>query len=49
MTEDLSQQLWDNASKLLVSENHTIGSVSPIFTKVENSDIQNHKKKLENN
>jgi len=32
---------------LLIKKDHNIGDVMPLFSKVEESDIQNHKKKFQ--
>jgi len=46
ISEDLTKQSWDSMSELEIKPNHQLNSSSPIFEKVENSDIQEHKKKL---
>jgi len=46
ISEELTKQSWDSMSELEIKPNHQLGSSSPIFEKVENSDIQEHKKKL---
>jgi len=46
ISEDLTKQSWDSMSELGIKPNHKLGSSYPIFEKVENSDIQEHKKKL---
>jgi len=46
ISEDLAKQSWDSMSDLGIKSNHKLGSSSPIFEKVENSDIQEYKKKL---
>jgi methionyl-tRNA synthetase len=48
MEGNVSEQSWDSMSKLSIKDGHTIGSPSPLFTKVEESDIEKHKKKLGN-
>jgi methionyl-tRNA synthetase len=47
MNNQISEQLWDSASDLLIKKDHKIGNVSPLFSKVEESDIQKHKKKFQ--
>ena len=42
----VSEQHWDSLSELLVKPGHTLGEPSPLFTKVESSDIKEHKEKL---
>ena len=37
---------WNDISKLGISANHVLGEASPLFTKVEKEDIENHKKQL---
>ena len=49
MKNDLMKQSWNSASELLVKPNHKIGSVSPLFSKVEDNDIEQHKKKFQSN
>ena len=49
MKNDLAKQSWNSASELLIKPNHKIGSVSPLFSKVEDNDIEQHKKKLQSN
>lgn len=48
MEGNVSEQSWDSMSKLSIKDGHTIGSTSPLFTKVEESDIKKHKEKLGN-
>lgn len=42
----ISEQKWNSMSDLAVSANHKIGISSPIFKKVEQTDIEKHKAKL---
>jgi methionyl-tRNA synthetase len=37
---------WTDISKLKISSGHVLGDSSPLFTKVETSDIEKHKKNL---
>ena len=46
MKENLSGQSWDSISDLRILPNHTLGSPSPLFAKIEESDIEEYKKKL---
>jgi len=46
ISEELAKQSWDSMSELAIKPNHQLGTSSPIFEKVENSDIQEYKKKL---
>ena len=48
MKGNVSEQSWDSISKLSIKDGHILGSPSPIFVKVEESDIEKHKKKLGN-
>ena len=42
----VSEQHWDSLSELSIKSGHALGEPSPIFVKVEKSDIQKHKEKL---
>lgn len=46
LEEKVSDQQWNLISELRVKPNHKLGEVSPLFKKVEESDIKNHKAKL---
>jgi methionyl-tRNA synthetase len=46
LTGKVSEQKWNSMSDLAVSTDHKIGVSSPIFKKVETSDIEKHKAKL---
>ena len=48
MKNNISEQTWDSLSLLEIKAGHTIGSVSPLFAKVEEADIEKHKEKLGN-
>jgi len=48
MEGNVSEQSWDSMSKLSIKDGHTLGSPSPLFTKIEESDIKKHKEKLGN-
>ena len=37
---------WDSMSQLTIKECHSLGTPSPLFDKVEESDIKKHKEKL---
>lgn len=43
---NVSEQSWDSVSEILIQANHQLGTPSPLFAKVEESDIKNHKQKL---
>jgi len=47
MNNQISEQSWDSASSFLIKKDHSIGNVTPLFSRVEESDIQNHKKKFQ--
>ncbi|MFQ5573815.1 MAG: class I tRNA ligase family protein, partial [Nitrosopumilaceae archaeon] len=42
----VSEQSWDSISEISIQANHQIGTPSPLFAKVEESDIKNYKQKL---
>jgi methionyl-tRNA synthetase len=42
----VSEQSWDDMSVLGVSSNHVLGDASPLFVRVEESDIEKYKKQL---
>jgi len=48
MEGNVSEQSWDSMSQLSIKDRHTLGIPSPLFVKVEESDIEKHKKKLGN-
>lgn len=43
---NVSEQSWDSISDISIQANHKLGTPSPLFAKVEESDIKNYKKKL---
>ena len=43
---NVSEQSWDAISVLEISKDHKLGVVSPLFAKVEEKDIEEHKQKL---
>ena len=45
MKNNISEQTWDSISLLEIKEGHNIGAVSPLFAKVEDSDIEKQKQK----
>ena len=49
MKGNISEQLWDSISDISIKPEHHIGEVSPLFSKVEDSDIQKHKQNLTSN
>jgi len=46
MEGKVSEQKWDSISELTIKEAHTLGTPTPLFEKVEGSDIKKHKEKL---
>ena len=46
MNEKLCEQSWDSISEFDFKPDHKLGAVSPLFKKVEESDIKKHKAKL---
>ena len=46
LTGKVSEQKWNSMSDLIVSTNHKIGASSPLFKRVESTDIEKHKAKL---
>ena len=42
----VNQCKWDDLSKIAVNSNHKLGKTSPLFAKVESSDIEKYKKQL---
>ncbi len=46
MKEKLCEQSWDSISEFGIQPNHKLGAVSPLFKKIEDSDIKKHKAKL---
>ncbi len=46
MKEKLCEQSWDSISEFGIQPNHKLGTVSPLFKKIEDSDIKKHKAKL---
>ncbi len=43
---NVSEQSWDSISEISIQANHQLGAPSPLFAKVEESDIKKHKQKL---
>ena len=43
---EVSKSSWGDMSLLGISANHMLGDASPIFAKVEESDIEKHKSRL---
>jgi methionyl-tRNA synthetase len=43
---EVEKSSWSDMSKLGISANHELGEASPLFTKVEESDIEKHKSQL---
>ena len=46
MKGSISEETWDSISDISIKPEHKIGEVSPLFSKVEDSDIQKHKQNL---
>jgi len=46
LEEKISEQPWDSISDLSIKSGHKLGVVSPLFAKVEHSEIQTYKEKL---
>ena len=46
LTGNVYDQSWSSMSELAIKEGHKIGSVTPLFAKIEASDIEIHKAKL---
>ena len=42
----VNQSSWNDMSELGISSGHVLGDSSPLFAKVEVSDIEDHKKQL---
>jgi len=47
MDGDVSTQRFDEISNIIIKQGHSLGKVSPVFDKVEESVIEEQKKKLE--
>ena len=43
---NVSEQKWDSISEITIKSEHSLGAPSPLFAKVESSDIKTHKEKL---
>ncbi|HXV65988.1 MAG TPA: methionine--tRNA ligase [Nitrosopumilaceae archaeon] len=48
MKGNVSEQSWDKISTLPIKDGHVLGASSPLFVKIEQSDIEKHKKNLGN-
>ncbi len=46
MSSKISEQSWSSISELQIKQGHKLGTPSPLFDKVEESDIQKYKNKL---
>jgi len=46
MSSKISEQSWSSISELKIKQGHKLGTPSPLFDKVEESDIQKYKNKL---
>jgi len=43
---NIEDVMWDSLSELEIKPGHTLGEVSPLFSKVESTDIEKYKKQL---
>jgi len=43
---NVSEQRWDSISEISIQSGHDLGTPTPLFNRVEESDIKNHKEKL---
>ena len=43
---EISNSSWDGISDLGINANHELGEASPLFTKVEEADVEKHKSQL---
>ena len=43
---EISNSSWDDISDLGINANHELGEASPLFTKVEEADVEKHKSQL---
>ena len=46
LSDKVSEHNWDDVSKFEISAGHKLGDSSPLFTKVESTDIEKYKKQL---
>jgi len=46
MDGDISAQSFDEISNIVIKQGHKLGKISPLFEKVEESVIEEQKKKL---
>ena len=46
LTGNVSEQNWKSISDITIKSDHTLGTPSPLFEKIESSDIKSHKDKL---
>jgi methionyl-tRNA synthetase len=46
MSGNVSEQRWQAISDITITSEHKLGEPSPLFAKVESSDIKTHKEKL---
>lgn len=46
MSSKINEETWESLSELSIKVGHKIGTVAPLFAKVEESDIEEHKQKL---
>lgn len=43
---NISEQRWDSISEITIQSGHDLGTPTPLFNRVEESDIKNHKENL---
>jgi methionyl-tRNA synthetase len=43
---NVSEQRWDSISEITIQSGHDLGTPTPLFNRVEESDIKNHKENL---
>ena len=46
LAENINESSWNDISVLGISPGHALGDASPLFAKVEESDIKKYKKQL---
>jgi methionyl-tRNA synthetase len=46
LSGNVSEQSWGSISDITINSEHKLGTPSPIFAKVDSSDIETHKEKL---
>ena len=46
MSGNVSEQSWKSISDITINNEHRLGTPSPLFVKIESSEIKTHKEKL---